>query len=175
MKPQLPLGADAALAPVRTALLARARADADAARQRAHDQAVEIRSDARQRAEQLLAESRAAGAERARAAVAEQLSRRQREARAVVLAAQRALYDQLRQQCREAAYALRADPGYPALKARLTEHALSVLGPGALVRESPDGGVVATAGNRVLDLSLPALAEREIDRLGAEVVRLWAA
>jgi hypothetical protein len=43
------------------------------------------------------------------------------------------------------------------------------------VQESPDGGVVAVAGSRRLDLSLPVLAEREVDRLGSEVERLWAA
>jgi vacuolar-type H+-ATPase subunit E/Vma4 len=174
MKPQLPAGAEAALAPVKTALLARARSDADAALQQARDRAAEIRTDAHRRAQQLLTESRADGERQAGAAVAGQLTRQRRQARAAVLAAQRELHERLRRECRDAARALRADPDYPTLRAQLTRSATAVLGPDADVRESPDGGVIATAGSRLLDLSLPALADREVDRLGADVMRLWA-
>lgn len=171
----LPAGSAAALAPVQAALRAQAEADAHATLDQARRRAAEMRSQARARAADMLAASRTDGEEQARAAVAARVVRRRREARDVVLRAQRDLYDQLRRVSREAARALRHDPDYAALLGRLTARARDVLGADASVQESPDGGVVAVDGSRRLDLSLPALAEREVDRLGAEVERLWAA
>lgn len=174
MTPTLPTGS-AALAPVRTALRAQAEAGAHATLDRARHEADLIRAEAGARAEGILADSRAEGEEQARAAVAARVVRRRREARDVVLATQRELYDKLRRASRDAARALRNDPDYPEILRRLTERAITAMGPGASVRESPDGGVLAEAGSRRLDLSLPALADRQVDRLGAEVERLWAA
>jgi hypothetical protein len=87
----------------------------------------------------------------------------------------RDLYDELRRASRDAARALRDSSDYPEILRRLTERAVAAMGPEAAMQESPDGGVVAVAGSRRLDLSLPVLAEREVDRLGSEVERLWAA
>lgn len=171
----LPAGSAAALAPVQAKLRAQAETDAHSALERARRQASQIRAEARSRAAGILADSKAEGEEQARAAVAARVVRRRREARDVVLAVQRNLYDELRRASRNAARALRDDPGYPEILRRLTERAVAAMGPGASVQESPDGGVVAEAGSRRLDLSLPVLAEREVDRLGAEVEWLWAA
>lgn len=175
MKRRLPTGSAAALGPVQSALVAEARASADAVLAEAREEAERRREEARERAARILADSRAEGEQQARSAVAARMARRRREARALGLEAQRDLHDELRRRCRDAARALREDPDYPRLRERLTEHAMAVLGGDATVEESPDGGVVATAGSRRLDLSLPALADREVDRLGAEVMRLWAA
>lgn len=174
MRRKLPIGSAAALGPVQSALMAEARANADAILGEAREQAERLRSEARARAERILADSRNEGEQQARAAVAARMARRRREARALILAAERDLHDELRRRCRDAARGLRAEPDYPRLRKRLTEHALAVLGSGATVEESPDGGVVAHDGSRRLDLSLPTLADREVDRLGSEVMRLWA-
>lgn len=170
----LPARSAATLAPVEAALRGQAEADARATLDEAQRLADEVRATARAQAEEILAASRAEGEEQARAAVAARLVRRRREARDLVLAAQRDLYDKLRHASRDAARSLRDDPGYSEMLRRLTQRAMAAMGPDASVQESPDGGVVAVAGSRRLDLSLPVLAEREVDRLGAEVERLWA-
>ncbi|NIL53938.1 hypothetical protein HBK87_25785 [Streptomyces sp. 2BBP-J2] len=56
---------------------------------------------------------------------------------------------------------------------RLGHRARVLLGPGAEVTGHPEGGVLARAPGRRADLSLPALAERALDRLGGEVRTLW--
>ncbi|HEX6326396.1 MAG TPA: hypothetical protein VFZ72_07480 [Jiangellaceae bacterium] len=175
MTAALPAGSVAALAPVQSKLHAQAEADARTTLDQARRQADRIRSDARARAAGILADSRAEGEEQARAAVAARVVRRRREARDVVLSVRRDLYDELRRASRDAARALRDSSDYPEILRRLTERAVAAMGPEAAVQESPDGGVVAVAGSRRLDLSLPVLAEREMDRLGSEVERLWAA
>lgn len=175
MTATLPAGSAAALAPVQSKLRAQAEADAQTRLDQARHQADQIRAEAQARAAGILADSRAEGEEQARAAVAARVVRRRREARDVVLSVRRELYDELRRASRDAARALCDDPDYPEILRRLTERAVAAMGPEASVQESPDGGVVAQAGSRRFDLSLPVLAEREVDRLGAEVERLWAA
>jgi vacuolar-type H+-ATPase subunit E/Vma4 len=165
----------AALAPVQTKLHVQAEAEARTTLDQARRQAGRIRSEARARAAGILADSRAEGEEQARAAVAARVVRRRREARDVVLSVQRDLYDELRRASRDAARALRDSSDYPEILRRLTKRAVAAMGPEAAMQESPDGGIVAVAGSRRLDLSLPVLAEREVDRLGSEVERLWAA
>ncbi len=174
MRPSLPKGAEAALEPVRAALRAEAGAQAEAGTEEAQRHADEVRTAARERAERIRDQARAEGEQQARAAVAAVLTRRRREARDAVLTAQRELYDELRQRCRDAAIGLRDSADYPQLRRALSEQAIAVLGPDASVEESPSGGVVAVAGGRRLDLSLPTLADREIERLGSAVERLWA-
>jgi vacuolar-type H+-ATPase subunit E/Vma4 len=90
-----------------------------------------------------------------------------------VLARRNALRLELQRQVRESATALRTDPRYPPLLTRLTEQSHALLGPDAMVAESPDGGVVAEAGSRRLDLSLPTLATRTLESMTQEVRQLW--
>jgi len=71
------------------------------------------------------------------------------------------------------ATALRTDARHPELLARLTERSHALLGRDATVTESPDGGVIAEAGSRRLDLSLPTLAAETLSRRAAEVAALW--
>lgn len=174
MTARLPTGSAAALAPVQSALLTRARADAGAVLDEARREADHVRAAARDRATQIIEASRAEGEAEARAAAAVALTRRRRQARDVVLAARRELFDELLRECRAGARALRDAPDYRDVRARLTRLAVATLGPDAVVEESPDGGVVAKAGGRRLDLTLPTLADREVERLGAGVNRLWA-
>ena len=74
---------------------------------------------------------------------------------------------------RAAASALRTDPRYPDLLDRLSERARELLGPRAVVTESPAGGIVAAWGSRRLDLSLPAVAESTLATMASEVSALW--
>ena len=172
MKARLPAGASAALDPVRAALLSQARSDAGSVLAEARQRAEHERAASRGRAAQILRAGRDEGERQAHAAAAAQLTRRRREARDTLLAAQRTLYDELRRRCHDAARALREAPDYPDLRRHLTD-AGAALGRGASIHESGDGGVVAVAGSRRLDLSLPTLVDEELDRLGEEVLQLW--
>ena len=164
-----------ALEPVRTALLARARADADATTARAEADAADRLAEARTEAAAILAAARSEGEQDAATVRARAAARAHREARETVLRAEREAYGRLYRQARTGVAALRADPRYPALVERLRDRARAQLGAEAVVREHPDGGVVAEVPGRRLDLSLPALADRAVDDLGAEVTRLWRA
>lgn len=162
-----------ALAPVRQALLARATADADHLLQ-AVDADVDVQTaQAAADAEQLLAEARRQGLADAALVASLEGSRARREARATLLAAQREVYDQLRQQAQQAVLRLRDDPDYPQLRAELVRQAQAALGPQAVVTDHPLGGVVAEAAGRHVDLSLPALTDRAVAGLGRRLEDLW--
>lgn len=163
----------AALEPVRQGLLARARADADAALARADADAEAALAQARAQAEQVLAAARAEGEREGAVLRARERARSQRAARETVLRAQGQAYRDLRDRARTEARGLRDAPGYPALLDRLRARAEAELGPDADVRSLPDGGVVAEAAGRRLVLSLDALADEALDRLGAAVEQLW--
>jgi len=169
----LPAAADAALDPVRTALRAAARADAAAVLRRAQQERDDLLAGARRTADEMVAAARTEGEADATAGVTARLAQSRRDARRAVLRAQRELFDELRQRCRAAAMALAEGPGSEELRRRLTERALAQLGADATVTDSRDGGILASAGSRRLYLSLPTLAERALDRSGAEVIRLW--
>jgi vacuolar-type H+-ATPase subunit E/Vma4 len=163
-----------ALEPVRSALLARARATADADAARAAADADALLEQARARAAGIAATARADGERDAATVRAREAARAHREARETVLRAQQEAYAELRRQARVQVRALQDDPSYPALLERLRRQAVAELGADATVRVHPDGGVVAESAGRRLDLSLPALADRAVDDLGAEVTSLWA-
>jgi len=167
--------ADAALEPVRTALRAVARAEADEVLRDARRRRKELLADARRTADEMLTAARADGESEATAAVNARLAQSRRDARRIVLRAQRDLYDELRQRCRVAAAGLAADPGHEELRRHLAARALAQLGPEATLCDSVDGGIVASAGSRRLDLTLPMLAEQALSRSGAEVAELWTA
>ena len=164
----------AALDPVRRTLLDRARADADAELAHADADAAAALAQARAEAAAILARATADGERDAGQASARERASTQREARSTVLRARSAAHAELRARSRAAAVALREDPGYPTMLQALRARATAALGPGATVLEARDGGVVAEAPGRRIDASLPALADRALDRLGPEVTRLWA-
>jgi hypothetical protein len=72
--------------------------------------------------------------------------------------------------------ALRDDPGYPALIDRLERLAREQLGPAAEIERDPPlmGGVLGRAGGQHVDYTLPAISERHLQAMGAEVERLWS-
>lgn len=164
----------AALAPVREGLLAGARADAGATLAAADADAAAVLAAARAQAATILEEARARGERDAAALEARERTRARREARSAVLTAQRDAFEQLRRAARTAARQLRGGPGYPDLVAALTARGVAELGPDAVVREHPDGGVVAEAAGRRLDGSLDALVDRALAGLGPDVQALWA-
>jgi vacuolar-type H+-ATPase subunit E/Vma4 len=162
------------LAPVRGALLHAAERDAARMVAAARADAEEARSRGVREADALRDRARAQGEADGQGAVVTARRRARRRARSAVLRAQGEAYAQLRREVRAAVIQLRDEPGYPALHDRLVAEALSTLGPGATVVESPLGGVVAEAAGRRVDLTLPALADRLLDSMGAELVGLWA-
>lgn len=161
------------LAPLASVLLARARADADAVLADADAQSEATLAEARATAEGILAEARDKGRSDAEAVLAAARARAERAARAVLLAAQREALDSARRAARVAVRALRDEPDWPDLLAGLEQRAREQLGPDAVVTELPDGGIVATAGGRRLDLSLDALADDVVEGLGADPAELW--
>lgn len=164
---------DAGLEPVRAALLAAAGADAAAVLAAADEDAAATMVAARAQVADLATTARAEGAADATAMLSADRARGRREARRIELAARQEMWDQLRDRARATVTALQADPAYDRLRDRLAAQARQLAGPGAVVTEAPEGGVVAVAAGRRWDLSLPALAERAVDALGPEVERLW--
>lgn len=164
---------DAAVAPVRGWLAGTACAEADRIRTEARGQAEAMVAAAQQEAEGI---RRAAAAEGEAAAEAEASLRWagvRRRAHETVLAAQEALRLELQRQVLDAVAAIRTDPRYGQFLERQYGQARALLGPDAVVGESPDGGVIAEAGSRRLDLSLPALAVRTLEFRMREVRKLW--
>ena len=166
---------DGQLGPVRQALLDDATAEAE-----------RIRADARRRAD-----SRAADAEQEVAAEVAQVNQRQAiasaahaeqerararaDAHATMLGVREELRRRLLDAVRDAAMQLRDDVRYPALLDHLEAMARDQLGPEARLERDPAGagGVVAVAGARRVDYTLPALAERALREHGDEVASLW--
>ena len=159
-----------ALEPLRAALLARARAEANLVREAAEHDASQVLAAARAEAEALLADARGRGAADAAALDAVEEARRRRAARGVVLGAQRAAYDELRRRSCAAVATLLADP---ARRAYLADGLRGRLGDRAIVRDQPDGGVVAqTPDGRSIDASVVALVDGALAELDLE--QLWA-
>ncbi|ALO67313.1 hypothetical protein AS189_13410 [Arthrobacter alpinus] len=163
---------NAALAPLRQALRTNAEEQAADIRHGASLEAAGLLASAREQAAQILARATREGEDSARSQAALRSSRVRREAQELVLAQRSAVLAELRRQLRARVSALRDDPRYPALVAGLTEHCRTLLGPSARVSESPDGGVIAEAGTRRLDLSLPVLAELALESMPEES-ELW--
>jgi vacuolar-type H+-ATPase subunit E/Vma4 len=98
-----------------------------------------------------------------------------RAVRSRTLAAQRAVYDDLRDAVETAVAGLRDDPGYGSLLDGWTEIALAQIGREATVVRDPlpDGGIIATLGDRRVAYTLTALAEIQIASLADKVGALW--
>ena len=155
--------------------LARATEDAERTIAEAEDARRALLVDARRRAAEVVAAARAAGEADARLEAARTIGMARRRARAALLAARLALYEELRRQCLEAAAQLRTTPRYRSFLERLERAAYADLGEQAVVELDVlgVGGVVARAGSRVVDYSLPALVDRCVGLLGERVAELW--
>lgn len=155
----------------------------DDARRQAHDIVEAGDRDARERldaaqreGDTLIARARAEGEAAGRADAARALAGERFAAHLKLLAAQRASYEALLAQARDAALALRDEPDYPDLLQGLAAAARHDLGPGAELTIDPPGrgGVLARAGSREVDYTLVTLAEHCVERLGAKAAALWA-
>lgn len=162
------------LAPLREALLARARQQAEATLAAADADVRTTIDEARADAESLLAQARTIGEQEAAGVLAAQRAQAVRQARAVVLGARRAAFDDLHEQARIAVRTLRDDPDYPEVLATLRDRLRTELGPDATIREHDGGGVVGQEGGRTLAFTLDDLADRIVDGFDAEVERLWS-
>jgi len=170
----LPAGADAALTPLREALRDAAEATADSIRADSRKQCDALILAAASEAARIRATARAEGQSAARAEAALTSARARRRAHETVLFTQNAMRERLLEQVRERALALRLDDRYPAVLARLADLGRTVLGAHALLTESPDGGLIAEAGSRRLDLSLPTLALDAAAARGPQITTLWS-
>lgn len=160
----------------RESLLADARAAAARVRAAGEAEADEAVAQARRHAAELVPAAREQGAEEGRLQAAADEAGARVRARGQVLAARREAYDELRRAAREAVLRLRDEPEYDDLLARLAEQARRDLGTSADVEVDPPevGGVRATAGSRLVDYTLPTLADRCVGHLGPALRRLWS-
>jgi hypothetical protein len=163
---------DAALEPVRAAMLQRAAENVDLIVGQARAAAAALVAEARGNAEAVVARARADGAAQAQPVAAAELNRSKRAARSVALGANLAAHDEIAGRIRAAVLGLRDEPGYSELRDRLARAARQAAGPQAEVSEHPAGGVVARAGGVVVDCSLPRMADRAVAALGPRIARL---
>jgi vacuolar-type H+-ATPase subunit E/Vma4 len=147
------------LEPVRAALLARARRDADVAITDATARAEHRVAEAFADAERRLSEARARGEAEAASALADEEARVRQRTRTLLLEARRAVYEELRRRTHEEVQRLRSDPTYPRLRAAVESRSASRLGPAARSREAENGGCVVEAPGRRIDATLDALAD----------------
>lgn len=162
------------LAPVRSGLLAQARADAERVLAEADADADATMAAARSEANAILEAARAEGESDAAVVLSAKRARDRRQARAIVLAAQREAYDTLRSRVVQAVSAIRDDPGYGPWRHRLAEQARRALGSDAAVSEAPEGGVLAEADGRRAAYTLAGLADHMIDAMGPDIEGLWS-
>lgn len=162
-----------ALEPLRTALLADARAEAERIEAEAHAEAAARVAAAEAEAAALVERARAEGEAAAELEVAHDRAEAQRHARVLRLAAQRAVYEELRRQTLAGAAALHGTARYRALLDRLRNAAQTQLGSEAHVEPAACGGVVGRSDGRSVDYSLDALVERALAGLGGDAAEVW--
>lgn len=165
---------DAALAPVRAAMLRQASEQAAEITAAARRQAAAAIDLAHRDAERQVASAEETGRAQAAPPAAALRAEGRREARAILLAAERAAYEELRDRVHAAVASLRDGAGYGPLLERLRLSASQAAGPGAVLTEAPAGGIVARAPGIVVDCSLPRLADAAVEALGDQVAWLWA-
>jgi vacuolar-type H+-ATPase subunit E/Vma4 len=161
------------LAPVREALIARARAEAAALLAAADADAAAALAEAQRQVEELRAQARMQGEADGAAVLARERSSARRQAREVVMTARREAYEELVRQTRRAVTRLRAASSYPALLVALRAQVSTDPGRDVAVTEHPEGGLVAVGEHRRLEFGLVDLADAAIQRLGPEVEGLW--
>ncbi|HEY8474223.1 MAG TPA: hypothetical protein VIL37_16510 [Natronosporangium sp.] len=167
-------GFEAALRPVRAALLAAARADAGRIVAEAEQAAAATLAQGRAAADRIRTEARAQGTASGQAVAAAARRRARRAARARVMLARREAYEQLRAAARRAVARLPAEPDWPRRRAALAAAVTARLGPGTVIRETADGGVVGERAGRRVDCSLAVLADRAADAVAQQLQTLEA-
>lgn len=160
---------------LRSSVLAQAAEEAERTIAAAKEKQSQRLAETERRGAEIVASARAAGEVDARLEAARSLAAARRRARSLTLAARLELYEALRREALEAAAVLRTEPSYPRLLERLEQAARTDLGADAVVERDAGGigGILAHAGGRLVDYSLPALVDRCIETLGARVEELW--
>jgi vacuolar-type H+-ATPase subunit E/Vma4 len=163
------------LQPVRTALLDDARADADRILAAATRDADALVASAEKRANREVEKARRSNAESTAALLERALARAEADGQAGILRTESELHRRLIEGVRTAALGLRTDSRYPALLDHLETLTREQLGEEVLItRDPPDGGGVrGAAGQRRVDYTLTALADRALDALADEVAQPW--
>jgi vacuolar-type H+-ATPase subunit E/Vma4 len=164
------------LAPLRHELEKRAADEVARIEEEAQGSRKGIEEEARAEATRRKDQARRQGEAMADAESTRRMLMERREAGRRVLEARRDALDELRQQCLRAAEELRASEDYESIEEALVDQARRVLGDGdCRVERDPGGkgGVRATSGTRLVDLSLPALVDRCLAGLGADAQELW--
>jgi vacuolar-type H+-ATPase subunit E/Vma4 len=164
---------EATLAPVRAALLRRAREQAAEITAQARRQAADALDQAHRDAAGQMTRAGEAGRSQAVPLAAALRTQGRRQARALLLGAQREAYEELRDRVHASVTSLRDGPGYDQLLERLRHDASQAAGPGAVLAEATAGGVVARAPGVVVGCSLPRLADAAVEALGDRVAWLW--
>ncbi len=154
------------------ALLRQADDRAAAIVRQAQDAAAATVERARKDAADLIAAAATDGRAQASLVAQARLGLRRRAAREKLLNSDLTAYQDLADRIRRAVLALRADPDYPRLRARLAELASSAAGPDARITEPVDGGAMAIAPGVVVDCSLGRMADRAIIALGPAIAAL---
>jgi vacuolar-type H+-ATPase subunit E/Vma4 len=163
------------LAPLRSALLSAAEAEADSAVLAAATEAKVELSVAEAQVAGLRARARAEAEGAAEKEALRVVGRAQSDGRRVVLRARRDVYDELCARVKAATPELRHEPTYGHLLERLQTIARTQLGDDATLDVDPPdvGGVRGFSGSRHIDLSLPALAERCLAARGPDLEAFW--
>ncbi len=163
------------VSPLRAAVLGQAEAEVDVVLADADRRAAAELARAQAEAEAQLGQARTEGERAGELETARDRALAHREARRLVLEARRSVYEEFRRETRAAALSLRGTDAYPALLEGLAKAARDQLGDGAELEIDPldAGGVRGRARNRGVDYTLPALADRCIAALGAELEGLW--
>jgi hypothetical protein len=158
------------LEPLRSALVRQAHHDADMVTAAAEEQGRQSVAAAQAEAAALVEQAKTQGESAARALQSHERARLRRAHRGVVLAAERAAYDELTRRACSAVQELLADGEN---RARLTVLLKRRLGTGASVSDLPDGGLHAEdLEGRSVDAAVSTLVDDALSRL--DVSQLWA-
>jgi vacuolar-type H+-ATPase subunit E/Vma4 len=156
-----------ALEPLPTALMARAREEAEACVAQMRRRTANEFEAASAAADQAVQEARVRGETEAATAVAVDDATVRRQVRTLLLAARRSVYEQLRTHVHSDVRQLRGEPIYRDLRDTMTSAGRSLIGPGAMVREVDDGCVIEASGRRV-EVTLESLADWALDGVLAD-------
>jgi vacuolar-type H+-ATPase subunit E/Vma4 len=169
-------GVATSLEPVRATLLADANAEAERIVREATRSADRLVNQAEHDADAEVVEVERRGEASARALDDQHVARARDEAHSIIMRTQEIFHQQLAEAVRDAALDLRNDPRYPALLDHFADVARNQLGDAAIIERDPEPGrgIIAVAGTRRVDYTLPALADRALDALSDETAALWS-
>lgn len=165
------------LGPVRKALLNDASIAAERLKAKATAAAAETVKEATAQANIEIERAHQKGEASSRARSEQLMARTRRDAHGTILATKRDIYLELQLAARTAVVdQLPSDPRFPLLMAALEEMARTQLGPETQIENEPNTipGFVATDGQRRVDYTLVALADRAVDSLADNIAELLA-